>query len=102
MPNGFQDWAKFKPTTKQRCRLTKTCPKSKSLYKLTPCANSVLPKLEKGDLVSLAGKFIHTIIDKRFSDKSVNIVMWGIYAFTFVLFGLNIALSYLKSGWFTI
>ena len=48
------------------------------------------------------GKFIHTIIDKRFSDKSVNIVMWGIYGFTFVLFGLNIALSYLKSGWFTI
>lgn len=48
------------------------------------------------------GKFIHTIIDKRFSDKSVNIVMWGIYAFTFTLFGLNIALSYLKSGWFTI
>jgi len=48
------------------------------------------------------GKFIHTIIDKRFSDKSVNIVMWGIYAFTFALFGLNIALSYMKSGWFTI
>ena len=48
------------------------------------------------------GKFIHTIIDKRISDKSVNIVMWGIYAFTFALFGLNIALSYLKSGWFTI
>ncbi len=48
------------------------------------------------------GKFIHTIIDKRFSDKSVNIVMGGIYAFTFALFGLNIALSYMKSGWFTI
>ena len=48
------------------------------------------------------GKFIHTIIDKRISDKSVNIVMWGIYGFTFALFGLNIALSYLKSGWFTI
>ena len=48
------------------------------------------------------GKFIHTIIDKRFSEKSVNIVMWVIYAGTFVLFGLNIALSYLKSGWFTI
>ncbi len=48
------------------------------------------------------GKFIHTIIDKRASDKSVNIVMWGIYAFTFVLFGLNIGLSYWKSGWFTI
>ncbi len=48
------------------------------------------------------GKFIHTIIDKKISDKSVNIVMWGIYAFTFALFGLNIALSYIKSGWFTI
>ena len=48
------------------------------------------------------GKFIHTIIDKKISEKSVNIVMWGIYAFTFALFGLNIALSYMKSGWFTI
>ena len=48
------------------------------------------------------GKFVHIIIDKRISEKSVNMVMWGIYAFTFVLFGLNIALSYLKSGWFTI
>jgi membrane-associated protease RseP (regulator of RpoE activity) len=48
------------------------------------------------------GKFIHTIIDKRTSEKSVNIIMWAIYAFTFVLFGLNIALSYIKSGWFTI
>ncbi len=48
------------------------------------------------------GKFIHTIIDKKFSDKAVNITMLGIYVFTFVLFGLNIALSYIKSGWFTI
>ena len=48
------------------------------------------------------GKFIHTIIDKRISDKTVNGLMWGIYAFTFALFGLNIALSYIKSGWFTI
>ena len=48
------------------------------------------------------GKFVHTIIDKRISDNAVNGVMWGIYAFTFVLFGLNIALSYMKSGWFTI
>ncbi len=48
------------------------------------------------------GKFIHTIIDKKISDKAVNITMWGIYAFTFALFGLNIALSYIKSGWFTI
>ena len=48
------------------------------------------------------GKFIHIIIDKRISDNAVNGVMRGIYAFTFVLFALNIALSYVKSGWFTI
>ncbi|MFB5611124.1 MAG: site-2 protease family protein [Nitrosopumilaceae archaeon] len=48
------------------------------------------------------GKFIHSIIDKKISDKAVNGIMWGIYAFTFTLFGLNIALSYMKSGWFTI
>ena len=48
------------------------------------------------------GKFIHIIIDKRISEKAVNMTMVGIYAFTFVLFGLNIALSYMKSGWFTI
>jgi membrane-associated protease RseP (regulator of RpoE activity) len=48
------------------------------------------------------GKFIHSIIDKKFSDKAVNSLMLGIYAFTFVLFALNIALSYIKSGWFTI
>ena len=48
------------------------------------------------------GKFIHIIIDKRFSDKAVKMTMWVIYAFTFTLFGLNIALSYMKSGWFTI
>ena len=48
------------------------------------------------------GKFIHSIIDKKISEKSVNVVMWGIYAFTFILFGLNIGLSYAKSGWFTI
>ena len=48
------------------------------------------------------GKFIHTIIDKKISDSAVNGLMWGIYAFTFALFGLNIALSYVKSGWFTI
>ena len=48
------------------------------------------------------GKFIHTIIDKKFSEKSVNGVMLTIYAFTFIIFGLNIALSYMKSGWFTI
>ncbi|MCY4489934.1 MAG: M50 family metallopeptidase [Thaumarchaeota archaeon] len=48
------------------------------------------------------GKFIHSIIDEKMSENTVNGIMWGIYIFTFVLFGLNIALSYLKSGWFTI
>jgi len=48
------------------------------------------------------GKFIHTIIDKRVSEKSVNKIMWAIYGLTFALFGLNIALSYMRSGWFTI
>ncbi len=48
------------------------------------------------------GKFIHIIIDKRISEKAVKMTMYVIYAFTFTLFGLNIALSYMKSGWFTI
>lgn len=48
------------------------------------------------------GKFIHSIIDEKISENAVNGIMWGIYIFTFVLFGLNIALSYIKSGWFTI
>ena len=48
------------------------------------------------------GKFIHTIIDKSVPEGTVNGIMWGIYAFTFALFGLNIALSYMKSGWITI
>jgi len=48
------------------------------------------------------GKFLHIIIDKRLPEKSVIGIMWGVYGFTFALFGLNIALSYMKSGWFTI
>ena len=48
------------------------------------------------------GKFIHTIIEGRMAERTVTSVMYIIYAFTFVLFALNIALSYLKSGWFTI
>ena len=48
------------------------------------------------------GKFIQTIIDKKVSEKSVNAIMMAIYAFTFIIFGLNIGLSYFKSGWFTI
>ena len=48
------------------------------------------------------GKFIHSIIDQKVSEKSVNGIMLGIYAFTFALFILNIALSYWKSGWISI
>ncbi len=48
------------------------------------------------------GKFIHSIIDKKISDKAVNGVMWGIYGITLTIFVLNIALSYIKTGWFTI
>ena len=47
------------------------------------------------------GKFIYTIIEKHASEKKINAIMWSVYAFTFVLFALNIALSYVKSGWFT-
>ena len=48
------------------------------------------------------GKFIYTIIEKHASERKINAIMWSVYAFTFVLFALNIALSYVKSGWFTI
>jgi len=48
------------------------------------------------------GKFIHTIIEGKISEKAVNGTMMGVYAFTFIIFGLNIGLSYFKSGWFTI
>lgn len=48
------------------------------------------------------GKFIQTIIEGRTSEDRVNHIMRMIYVFTFVIFALNIALSYAKSGWFTI
>jgi len=48
------------------------------------------------------GKFIHTIIEGKISEKAVNAIMITVYAFTFITFGLNIGLSYAKSGWFTI
>ena len=48
------------------------------------------------------GKFIHTIIEGKISEKAVNGTMIVVYAFTFITFGLNIGLSYAKSGWFTI
>ncbi len=48
------------------------------------------------------GKFIHSIIVDKMSESRVNATMWAIYAFTFAVFGLNIALTYIKTGWFTI
>lgn len=48
------------------------------------------------------GKFIHTIISGRMREARVNGVMWGVYSFTFAVFALNIGLTYVKSGWFTI
>lgn len=49
------------------------------------------------------GKFIHTIIDGRMAENNVNIVMYAVYAFTGILFALNIALSYIKAGgWISI
>ncbi len=54
-----------------------------------------LPILDGGNLFIL-------LLIKEFSDKTVKTTMWIIYGFTFILFGLNIALSYMKSGWFTI
>ncbi len=48
------------------------------------------------------GKFVHSIIEKKMSDKALKVTMLGLYAFTFVLFGLNIALSAVKSGFITI
>ncbi len=48
------------------------------------------------------GKFIHSIIEKKISENSVKAVMFSLYSVTFVLFGLNIALSVVKSGFITI
>lgn len=48
------------------------------------------------------GKFIHSLISDKLSESRVNGVMWAIYAFTFAIFGLNIALTYIETGWFTI
>ncbi|MDE1861444.1 MAG: site-2 protease family protein [Thaumarchaeota archaeon] len=48
------------------------------------------------------GKFVHSIIEKKISERALKGTMIGLYAFTFILFGLNIALSALKSGFITI
>ncbi|MGI0102445.1 MAG: site-2 protease family protein [Nitrosotalea sp.] len=48
------------------------------------------------------GKFVHSIIEKKISEKALKGTMLSIYTFTFILFALNIALSALKSGFITI
>lgn len=48
------------------------------------------------------GKFIHSIIEKKMSERALKGTMISLYVVTFVLFGLNIALSAVKSGFITI
>ena len=48
------------------------------------------------------GKFVQSIIEKKISDSLLKGAMWSIYIFTLSLFGLNIALSVMKSGFITI
>ncbi|MGB9125202.1 MAG: site-2 protease family protein [Nitrosotalea sp.] len=48
------------------------------------------------------GKFIHSIIEKKVSEKVLKGAMMSLYGVTFILFGLNIALSAVKSGFITI
>lgn len=48
------------------------------------------------------GKFIHSIIEKKISESAIKAIMFSLYSVTFVLFGLNIALSAVKSGFITI
>lgn len=48
------------------------------------------------------GKFIHSIIEKKGSDRMVRGIMWSLYGFTFILFALNIGFSVAKSGFITI
>jgi len=48
------------------------------------------------------GKFIHSIIEKKMSDRALKGTMLSLYVVTFLLFGLNIGLSAFKSGFITI
>lgn len=48
------------------------------------------------------GKFVHSIIEKKMSDKALKGTMMSLYVVTFLLFGLNIGLSAVKSGFITI
>lgn len=47
-------------------------------------------------------RFIRTIIEGKISKRAVTVIMYGMYAFTYILIVLNVALSYIKVGWFTI
>ena len=47
------------------------------------------------------GKFIHTIIDGRISEKAVNGTMMAVYTIAFIVFGANLVLSNM-SGFVTI
>jgi membrane-associated protease RseP (regulator of RpoE activity) len=47
-------------------------------------------------------KFVHSIIEKRMSEKALKATMLSLYTFTFILFALNIGLSAFKSGFITI
>jgi len=48
------------------------------------------------------GKFIQSIIEKKISEIALKRAMLSIYTLTFAVFGLNIALSVVKSGFITI
>lgn len=48
------------------------------------------------------GKFVHSIIEKKMSERALKGTMMSLYVVTFLLFGLNIGLSAFKSGFITI
>ena len=48
------------------------------------------------------GKFIHSIIEKKISEKTLRTTMWSIYSITLILFALNIGISAMKFGLVTI
>lgn len=48
------------------------------------------------------GKFIHTIIEGRMAERTVTKVMYTVYVFTFVIFALNLGLTFQKVGWITL
>jgi membrane-associated protease RseP (regulator of RpoE activity) len=48
------------------------------------------------------GKFIHSIIEKKISEKTLKTIMWSIYSTTLILFALNIGISAMKFGLVTI